>query len=358
MARRWTPEEDDELVALYTSGQRVVDIAERLGRTADAVSERRRTLGLAPRTQARPWTADEDRFLLGLHDAGFPATVAADRLRRPDDQVRRRLNRLRPERPTAEYRQYSAAEDDLVRAAFAEGHDLTALAERLERRVTSLYARGARLGVYQPARRSRWLPEEDAIIRHGYSRGLSCEAIASELSGRTPATVASRASKIGVTTYARAWTSRDDARLKELLLEDTPAELIAAELGRTPEALRQRARRLGIAWPLQSHRAQHRRPWTPADEALLRQHAHLNPAALSRLLRRSPAAIVQRRRILGLRSTGRSPHHPAYETGDGLTPAQLAVIERELRDAGPRRAMAVARRLGVSVAEVQRAAAR
>jgi hypothetical protein len=87
---------------------------------------------------------------------------------------------------------------------------------------------------------------EDAIVRDGYADGLTCGEIAAGLEHRTPASVAARARKLGLATYARVWTGADDARLGCILVARS-TEDAARLIGRTPEAVRRRARKLGIS---------------------------------------------------------------------------------------------------------------
>jgi len=68
--RRWTPEEDDQLVA--TIGRPAVDVAIQLGRSTVAVEQRRARLftvgaltarGRHPIHALRTWTADDDAIV-------------------------------------------------------------------------------------------------------------------------------------------------------------------------------------------------------------------------------------------------------------------------------------------------------
>ena len=131
------------------------------------------------------------------------------------------------------------------------------------------------------------------------------------------------------------WTGADDARLGRILAARS-TEDAARLLGRTPDAVRRRARKLGIAASITRAPARAGARWTEGEDALLVLHAGLNPAMLSAMLDRSDQAIAQRLRRLGLR-TGcwRSPHHPSPANG-GFTPGERTLIDRELRDRGPR----------------------
>jgi hypothetical protein len=175
---------------------------------------------------------------------------------------------------------------------------------------------------------------------------LSCREIARELPERTPAAVAARARKLGLATHGRLWTPADDERLRVLAARHRLDEL-ARRLGRTPDAVRQRAARLGLALREEHRLPRGGAPWTAAEDDLLRLHAGLNPAVLGQLLGRSDRAVTIRLSKLGLR-TGRerSPHHAVPRLGD-LTPGERALLARELRAGNPRRLRTVAGRLGL-----------
>ncbi len=355
MAPRWIPEEDRHLLRLYAAGVPIRMIARQVGRSEDAVSERRRTLGLAARLRTRPWTADEDEFVRGGAAIDLPATVIGARLHRSSEEIRRRRRTLVGVGRTA--RRYSARDDVEIRACWANCEDASALAQQLGRSAASIRLRARKLDLHDPPPRPRWSAGEDAVLRDGYTRGLTCEQIARELSGRTATAVAARAAKLGLATYARLWTPTDDGALRRLTRDSMPLERAAQLLRRTPEALRARARKLGLE-PLSSRTARRKaRRWTPDEDELLRLHAGLNPASLAELLERSPEAVAQRMRRVGLRrGSERSPHHPVAARR-GLTPGERATVARELRVGGARRYLALAHRFGVPPADIRRMAA-
>lgn len=150
-------------------------------------------------------------------------------------------------------------------------------------------------------------------MRDGYERGLPCARIAAQLSGRSAAAIAARAAKLGLATYARIWTPRDDLALRALTRDGQQLERAAQLLARTPDALRARARKLALA-PLRSRRSyQASRRWTPTEDEQLRLHAGLNPATLAERLDRTPEAVTRRLRRLGLRDA-RSTLTPSPRT--------------------------------------------
>jgi hypothetical protein len=243
MADRWRSEEDESLRRVYSEGAPLALIARELGRSEDAVTARRRAIGIPGRHASRPWTMLEDELLRRATRAKLPTTEVAPRLRRPVEQVRRRRRQLGLGR--AATRRYTAAERALLQAEWAAGADVDALALRLARSPEALRLHARQLGLHHPRGRRRWSDPEDAIVRDGYADGLTCHEIAVRLEGRTPAAIAARARKLGLATYARRWTAADDARLARVLAL-RPIDDAARLLGRTPEAVRRRARNAGF----------------------------------------------------------------------------------------------------------------
>jgi hypothetical protein len=355
MSARWTPNEDRVLRRLYPDGVPIAEIARRLGRSVDGVSERRRTLSLAPRPRSRPWSEREDRLLRAATQSRVPAQALADVLHRPPEQVRRRRRMLLGARATP--RLYAPAEDRAIREAWGPEVDVVALAHQLGRSPGSIRAHARALGCHTPATRHRWSTHEDAALRDGYELGLTCDEIARQLPRRSAAAVVARAGKLGLASYARVWTDLDDQRLKTLTAAGVPVEQAVRALSRTPEALRGRARKLGLA-PLPTSRApQARRRWTAAEDEQLRLLIGTNPALLADRLGRTPEAVAQRIRRLGLRETRwRSPHHLVPPRNGQLSAGMKATLVREPDTESPRRRLALARRLGVSVAQLRTAA--
>ena len=353
MAKRWVAADDRVLRELYEGGVSLRAIAERLGRSEQAVSERRRATGMATRPRIPRWTPAEDALLRAAAGHGVAASAVARRLGRPAEQVRRRTRSLVGARPAP--RPYTAEEDERLRACWQAGGDVASLADDLGRSVASVRLRAQAVGLHRPQPRPRWRRHEDAAVREGYEQALSCAQIAAQLRGRSAGAVAARAAKLGIATYGRGWSPLDDHRLRVLTGEGLSAESIAQALGRTPQALLLRARRLAVAAPAPRTAPRSALRWTAAEDELLRTNGALNPAVLAELLGRSSSAVTQRIRRLGLRD-GRSPHHPVARRS-ALTPGERVTALRELRVGGPGRALAVARRLDVAPAAIRAAAA-
>lgn len=354
MAARWRFDEDEQLRRLYGEGVAVVDIARRLGRSANAVDARRRAIGLTARWQPRRWSPRQDALLSASARVGVPARFMAERLGLPLESVRRRRRALAPMRPRG--CPYNPAEDRALGDALASGHPLPELSRQLGRTEGALRTRARSLGLLRSARRRRWTRAEDELIREGYEQGLRCDAIAGDLlqGARTPAAVSARARKLGLASYARVWTAEDDSQLRQLCLAGVPLYAAANQLVRTPEALRRRARKLGLmTLPAEQGYASGRR-WTSQEDAVLRDFPGLNPARLATILGRSDRAVRRRRAQLGM--SNRSPHHLRPPSA-GVPPGERRLIARELVSSDPRRLPALARRLGRSSLELRRLAA-
>ena len=203
-------------------------------------------------------------------------------------------------------------EDEAIRVCLSQRGDLVALADRLGRSPDALRLHAQHLGLHRPQPRRRWAEWEDGVLRDGYSSALPCAEIARQLPQRTTTSVAARAHKLGVISYARRWSTDDDQHLTRLTARGSTLEEVAQRLGRTPEAIRRRASRLGVQPPVPAPAPRQGRRWTKEEDELLRLHHALNPARLAAVLERSDAAVCRRLCAIGLRARAqRSPHHPA-----------------------------------------------
>jgi hypothetical protein len=241
--------------------------------------------------------------------AGLSAAVLGQRLRRSAGQVRARRGALLGRKPAG--LPYLPDEDEAIRVCLGHGGDLVALAHRLGRSPDALRLHARHLGLHHPQPRRRWAEWEDAVLRDGYTSALPCAEIARQLPQRTTTSVAARARKLGLISYARRWSTGDDQRLMRLTARGTTLEEAAQRLGRTPEAIRRRASRLAIEPPAPASALRHARRWTREEDELLRLHHALNPGRLAELLGRSDGAVCRRLCAIGLRARAqRSPHHP------------------------------------------------
>jgi hypothetical protein len=351
VAARWRSEDDVLLERLYGEGAPVRRIAELLGRSEDAVVARRRALAIARRDGG--WSEPQDALILAAARGGVPASAVAAAMGIAPDRVRRRRARLVGVRKAAP--RYDATDDAAIVDALAAGADLHALSERLGRSPEALRLRARKLGVHDPPGRRRWTAAEDEALRAGYRDGYSCQQIAERIGGRSVAAVAARARKLGLSTYGRCWSAGDDERLRILVQRRVGLDAAALTLVRTPEAVRRRARKLGLAPPRSAVRRRTGELWTAREDAVLHAHHAAHPIALASALDRSDSAVQARMRALAIiAQRQRTPHHPVPRLRE-LSPGERAVLARELLgDPEPARVLAVARRLGRSPAAIRR----
>jgi len=343
VATRWNTAEDQLLRQLYADRLPVQRIAGRLGRSPDAVVARRQKLGVASRRRSRPWSRREEVLLRAGTEAGLSASLIAQRLGRSTEQVRTRRRPLVPARPPE--RPYLAQEDEAIRICLDERGDFGALGRRLGRSSDAVRLHAQQLGIHCPPPRRRWTGWEDALIRDGYTSALGCAQIARQLPRRSTASVAARAGKLGLATYARRWSIQDDRRLAQLTARGVTLEIVAQRLGRTPEAIRRRAMRRGAKPPRPAPAPHRGHRWTSEEDELLRLHHSLNPARLAELLSRSDAAVCRRLCALGVSASAqRSPHHPVSRRDGFPTPGEQALMERQLAQGFP--PLMIHRRLG------------
>jgi hypothetical protein len=275
---------------------------------------RRKSLGIRPR-RAQSWSPTDDALLRAATAAGLPAPVIAKRLGRSPDRIRVRRRALLGPRKAP--RPYRPDEDAQVRECVERSGDLALLADGLGRSPDAVRLHAQHLGLHHPVPRRRWAEWEDAVLRDGYTSALPYAEIARQLPHRTATSLAARARRLALISYARRWNSLEDQRLVQLTAHGRPLEDVAQRLGRTPEAIRRRAKRLGIGPPQPVPAPRRARRWTGEEDELLRLHHALNPARLAALLGRSDAAVCRRLCALGPRdSAQRSPHHPAGRRAD------------------------------------------
>jgi hypothetical protein len=153
-----------------------------------------------------------------------------------------------------------------------------------------------------------WTPEEDAILKAIIARDLSPQyrtaAYRAELPGRTPAAINNRARYLGIKVRKhrphRAWTAAENAKLRAEWPTKKPVSHIAAELNRSESSCLNRAKKLGMRT---------RQPWarvtiTPELDAAIRAgYASTQRGICQRIADRfgvSPGWVKVRARELGL----------------------------------------------------------
>lgn len=162
----------------------------------------------------------------------------------------------------------------------------------------------------------KWSADQDAMLRELYATSLPTDVIGIRL-GRTGLAVRQRAQKLGCAVRprffrrpnVRLWGAEEHGGLCDLLVSGLPIREIAARLGRTFTAVRQRVRsqqlrrRLCAPVPLRSGV----KLWGAGDDAELRElyADNLSASVIGEKLGRTANAVLNRAWALGLRKSHR-----------------------------------------------------
>ncbi len=243
------------------------------------------------------WTTSEDRQLASMYADGLPLAVIAKRLGRSEDALVARRSALGIA-PRGHPRDWSPRLDALIIASAQAGVSSRVVAERLGLSVHAVRWRRRQLAPGRPAARRYDAAEDDALRRLVAENG-GFEDLADRL-GRSTQALRLRARKLGLLECNRRsrWTEEEDRLLRVCYATGLTCAAIAAELphDRTAEAVAARARRLGLA--------AYARQWTTVEDerlrVLTRAGTPLEDAAVA--LDRTPEALRRRARKLGLQA--------------------------------------------------------
>lgn len=138
----------------------------------------------------------------------------------------------------------------LLRKEYPTAPDLVALADRLGCSVNAMCLKARSCGLARP-RAKLWTPKLDAVVRRLRGRGHTHADIAARL-GLTVLALRNRAPKIGVRTRVN-YTAAEDAKLRDMFWTHSSREMAAA-IGRPLEGVLGRLQLLGLkgkfrSWP-------------------------------------------------------------------------------------------------------------
>jgi len=176
------------------------------------------------------------------------------------------------------------------------GRPRAEVAAELGRTLTSCYQKASQMGIkgLAPAKQNAWTDEELRILTEGYEAGLTRQAIAARLPGRTLSALGYKAGELGLFKAARPWTDAEKAELRRLIEEEgvTPNEAAAA-LDRP---------RGGINSMMCTLRIHVRKPWREEEYELLRiRHAEgMRMIDVARELDRPYANVAKIAQKMGL----------------------------------------------------------
>jgi len=280
----------------------------------------------------------------------------------------------------------------LLARLYREGEPLRAMSEQLGRSEDAIVARRRALGIAR--RDGGWSAEHDALIVAASRAGLPASVVSAMLGIPADRVRRRRAKLVGARPAPSRYRAADDADIARVFASGGDLAALSERLGRSPDALRLRARALGVS------AVPSRRRWTPAEDDALRA-GYRNGCSCQQIAERiggtrSAAAVAARARKLGLSTYGRcwstgdderlrgllqaevtldavaltlvrarmralaltarrqrSPHDRVPRPGE-LSPGELAVLSRELlADPEPARTLTVARRLRRPPAEIR-----
>ncbi len=313
--RRWTPAELKLLKGQYGRVD-VHELAERLGRNYRMVTDKARQLGLT--SPSKLWTADDDEYVRSHYDT-LPVAEIARHLGRTANSVMtrareeldiaRRVKPITPEvvarimesvgrvaittivaelgigadrimkvahkhgyRPRGQWwkKQWSAKEDAILRKHYATTRGVD-LARRLGCTHSMIENRARVLGLplkkKQGRSKTRWSRADDALLRKLYDHrstkelALRFNCTAREIEARRRHLRLRRPDTISV---PRRWSEAEDALLRELA-GSTDRKEIAQRLGRSRQAVTDRADRLGVMCGDDKLRR-----WQPEEDNILR----------------------------------------------------------------------------------------
>jgi hypothetical protein len=202
---------------------------------------------------------------------------------------------------------WSREADVLLARLYREGEPLRAMSERLGRSDDAIVARRRALGIAR--RDGGWSAEHDAFIVAASRAGLPASVVSAMLGIPADRVRRRRAKLVGARAAPSRYRAADDADIARVFGSGGDLAALSERLGRSPEALRLRARALGVS------AAPSRRRWTPAEDDALRA-GYRNGCGCQQIAERiggtrSAAAVAARARKLGLSTYGRF-----WSTGD------------------------------------------
>lgn len=237
----WTACEEELLIRLFPA-HTTEELSSRFGRSWWAILGKARSLGLAREScdgrrqgrEGRRWSPDEVEQLRTLYQV-LPYEEVAERIGRSHDAVKMKARKLQ----LRKMEEWRPAQDELLQRSYRDQR-YGQMAERLARTVSAVKTRIVVLGLESKVR--PWTQDETRLLKDRY-RTVELDAMAATL-GRTRAATAKKARAMGLVRHRR-W-SQDDVRvLREQYLRGSVRDL-ADRLGRSCTTVRHKASQLGL----------------------------------------------------------------------------------------------------------------
>lgn len=239
----WTKAEVAHLISLYPKNSNR-DLAAGFGRPEWGIIGKARELALKKdytdgyrRRQSLdvvPWSTTEINMLRKLYPT-TPNEEIAEKIGRTLDAIHMKARRL----GLRKMEFWAKEEDELLKKLYQRLR-YDHLAELLGRTTSSIMTRTNTLGLERKV--GNWTEDETNFLKNSYSEMDFC-VIAKKL-GRTEATVAQKASRIGL-IQNHYWSERDNQRLKELYPKFTARQL-AERLDHSFNSVRNKIKQLRL----------------------------------------------------------------------------------------------------------------
>lgn len=237
----WTAREEELLVRLFAVTD-TEELAARFGRSWWAILGKARSLGLARescderrlRREGRRWSPEEIEQLRALYRV-LPYEEVAERIGRSHDAVKMKARKLR----LRKMEEWSTTEDELLRGSYRD-QSYQRMAARLERTVPAVKTRTIVLGLESKVR--NWTDDDIRLLKDRYPTA-ELDTIAAML-GRTRAATAKKARAMGLVRHRR-WSQEDVRVLREQYPRRSVRDL-ADRLGRSCTTVRHKASQLGL----------------------------------------------------------------------------------------------------------------
>lgn len=228
-----------------TAEGEVRSLGARVARLAEAVEK-----ATAAQVESAQWCAEILSDMAGLKAEVMGLKRAVSVLSAAFVKLNARQLQARDElRTTAAYPVAAGVYDDDISRMASEGSTVSEIAGWIGCAKGTVKRRMAVIGVATERSRPKWTEREVARLEAAARSCSTWGEVAEEVPGRTEAACAHMAHKLGfsLAKAPRPWTAEDDARLSELWNDGrSDVRDIAAELGRTEAAARNRAHTLGI----------------------------------------------------------------------------------------------------------------
>lgn len=316
-ARGWTPAAVRKLIALARNSKSVPAIASEMSYAPATIRKQLLSLGIWISPSRRQWTEGEDAELHRSY--GLLSSMAlGERIGRTAGAVKARAVHLGLSAPAS--MPYSTDDEELIRHGYSSGIPICQIASALGRSGGGIATHASKNGLLHAKAPARWKESEIAAALELAKEGLEYREIAARLSNvggrpRSKNAVQYILSWAGYSRFdARPWLREEDDYLRAVYKSGRPLQSAAVSLSRSIGQIRTRCSQLSLTGTHPSPYGFRRAPgWTDEENELLRSgYGRAKTRDIATQLGRSPCALIQQAKKLGL-THGRSRLFSAEE---------------------------------------------